>query len=72
MDIEKESLLTSAAFIKNRLANLKLERSYFSIRNECQKLRKISPTLVSLMMQGKRKVTLDRVEELALLLKREA
>lgn len=72
MDIEKESLLTSAAFIKNRLANLKLERSHFSIRNECQKLRKISPTLVSLMMQGKRKVTLDRVEELALLLKREA
>ena len=69
MDIENERLLTSAEFIKNRLANLKTERPHFSIRNECLKLRKVSPTLVSLMLQGKRKVSLDRVDELSLLLK---
>lgn len=69
MDIEQQRLLTSAEFIKNRLANLKIERPHFSIRNECLKLRKVSPTLVSLMLQGKRKVSLDRVDELSLLLK---
>jgi uncharacterized protein (TIGR02147 family) len=69
MDIEKETLQTSAEFIKSRLQNLKTERPHFSIRNECLKLRKVSPTLVSLMLQGKRKVTLDRVDELSTLLK---
>ncbi|MBL7542781.1 MAG: TIGR02147 family protein [Bdellovibrionaceae bacterium] len=69
MDAEKEKLQTSAEFLKSRLQNLKLERPHFSIRNECLKLRKVSPTLVSLLLQGKRKVTLDRVDELSLLLK---
>lgn len=69
MDIEKEKLQTSAEFIKTRLQNLKVERPHFSIRNECLKLRKVSPTLVSLMLQGKRKVSLDRVDELSQLLK---
>lgn len=69
MDIENERLPTSAEFIKDRLSNLKTERPHFSIRNECMRLRKVSPTLVSLMVQGKRKVTLDRVDELAQLLK---
>ncbi len=69
MNLENERLLTSAEFIKDRLANLKIERPHFSIRNECSKLRKVSPTLVSLMMQGKRKVSLDRVDELSILLK---
>lgn len=69
MDIEKERLQTSAEFIKTRLQNLKAERPHFSIRNECLKLRKVSPTLVSLMLQGKRKVSLDRVDELSQLLK---
>lgn len=69
MDIEKGHLQSSAEFIKTRLQNLKTERPHFSIRNECLKLRKVSPTLVSLMLQGKRKVSLDRVDELSLLLK---
>lgn len=69
MDIDKQPLPSSAEFIKTRLQNLKTERPHFSIRNECLKLRKVSPTLVSLMLQGKRKVTLDRVDELSLLLK---
>lgn len=69
MDIEKDNLHTSAEFIKNRLQNLKAERPHYSIRNECLKLRKVSPTLVSLMIQGKRKVSLDRVDELSILLK---
>lgn len=69
MDIEKKQLLTSAEFIKTRLKSLKIERPHFSIRYECLHLRKVSPTLVSLMLQGKRKVTLDRVDELAQLLK---
>lgn len=69
METEKQHLLTSAEFIKARLAYLKGERPHFSIRNECTKLRKVSPTLVSLMVQGKRKVSLDRVDELSQLLK---
>lgn len=69
MDIENQRLQTSAEFIKTRLAHLKIQRPSFSIRNECQKLRKVSPTLISLIIQGKRKVSLDRVDELAHLLK---
>src|SRR5690606_12701823 len=40
----------------------------FSVYQSVKKLRKISPALVSLVIQGKRNLTLDRVEEFSRLL----
>lgn len=41
----------------------------FSVLSESRRLRKISPSLVSLILQKKRKITLERVEEISKLLK---
>src|SRR4051812_15896031 len=43
------------------------ERS-FSVLKACRDLRRVSPTLVSLLVKGQRQITLDRVEELSRLL----
>lgn len=55
-------------FIKDQIEYLKkMDRSY-SVLTMSKKLRRISPALISLIIKGKRKITLDRVEELAKLL----
>lgn len=40
----------------------------FSVANHCQRLRRVSPTLISLIRQRKRRITPDRVNELAKLM----
>jgi len=50
------------------LAFRKHSEKRFSILKASKELRRISPTLVSLLLKGKRKITLDRSEELAKLL----
>lgn len=57
-----------ALFIKDQIQYLKNTLPHFSVYKECQQLRKISPTLISLIIQGKRTLTLDRVDEVSKLL----
>lgn len=40
----------------------------FSVLNACKGLRRVSPTLISLIIKRKRKITIDRIDELAKLL----
>lgn len=55
-------------FIKDQIDYLKkMDRSY-SVLTMSKKLRRISPALISLIIKGKRKITLDRTDELAKLL----
>lgn len=69
MDIETSTVSNALLFFKERLTQIKKERPRFSITKECKTLRKVSPTLVTLILQGKRKITLDRTDELSQLLK---
>lgn len=55
-------------YFSHMLAYRKHSEPNFSIRRETSKLRKISPTLVSLIVKQKRKITLDRARDLALLM----
>ncbi len=55
-------------FLKEMLRYRKQTDKKFSIVNETKNLRKISPTLVSLILSSQRKITLDRVDEFAKLL----
>lgn len=55
-------------FIKDQIEYLKkVDRSY-SVLTMSKKLRRISPALISLIIKGKRKITLDRIDELTKLL----
>lgn len=56
------------AYLADMCAFLKKEDAQFSILKASKTLRKISPTLVSLILKGKRRLTLDRVDEFAKLL----
>lgn len=55
-------------FVRDMLAYRKKTEKSFSVLSATQTLRKISPTLVSLILQRKRKITYDRIEEMARLL----
>lgn len=68
-NLENTPQSSALSFFKERLSLIKRDRPRFSITKECLNLRKVSPTLVTLILQGKRKITLDRAEELAQLLK---
>jgi len=57
-----------AAYIKDQIQYLKHIDPDFSVLAACKKLRRVSPALMSLIVKDKRKVTLDRVDELAKLL----
>lgn len=57
-----------ADFVRDMVAFRKRTEPHFSVLRETRRLRKVSPTLVSLIVRKKRKVTLDRTEELARLL----
>ena len=56
------------AFVKDMLQYRKKTERGFSIHLAVKGLRKISPTLVSLMLQKKRNITLDRADDFARLL----
>lgn len=56
------------AYLADMCSFLRKEDSKFSILKVSKTLRKISPTLVSLILKGKRRLTLDRVDEFAKLL----
>jgi uncharacterized protein (TIGR02147 family) len=78
MEIEKvkESLLRPVIsdyedpvdFLKAMIEFRKKTEKTFSVHAVAATLRKVSPTLVSLILSRKRKITLDRVEELSKLL----
>lgn len=55
-------------FLADMLAFRKVEDPSFSVLAMTRSLRRISPTLVSLILRGQRKITLDRVDELSKLL----
>lgn len=56
------------AYIKAMLAFRKKSHRGFSVLRACMGLRRTSPTLVSLVTQGKRRLSLDRLEEFSQLL----
>lgn len=59
---------TPADFVRDMIRFRKSTEEGFSVYQSVKKLRKISPALVSLVIQGKRNLTLDRVEEFSRLL----
>lgn len=63
------SFATVPEYLKAMLEHLKATDAQFSVLKATRNLRKISPTLVSLILSGKRKMTLDRLDEFAKLLK---
>lgn len=67
--VERNNLRSSTKFVSERLLQIRGNRKYFSIRSECSKIPTLSPTLVSLVLKGKRFVTLDRVDDWSALLK---
>lgn len=75
MEVEKakrphiSSYSDPVEFIRDMLAYLRLEDSTFSTLYACKELRKVSPTLISLILSRKRKITFDRCEEIAKLLR---
>lgn len=55
-------------FLRDMLRFRKAQQRNFSVLQMTKKLRKVSPTLVSLLLKGERKLTTDRAPELAKLL----
>jgi uncharacterized protein (TIGR02147 family) len=77
MEMEKQKINTKpqlsdyptpVAFVQARLQYRKQMDKNFSILKETKKLRRVSPALVSLILAGKRQLTLERVDEFAILL----
>ena len=60
---------SSQDYFRERLEYLRKMNKDFSVTASCKRLRKVSPTLVSLILKKKRKVTLDRLDEISQLLK---
>lgn len=60
--------LDPADFVRDMLQFRKSRDRRFSVQRATRSLRRISPALVSLVVQKKRKLTLDRVDEFARLL----
>jgi uncharacterized protein (TIGR02147 family) len=59
------------AFIVQMIQYLKVTDKSFSILQATRGLRRVSPSLVSLIVAGKRKLTFDRIEEISKILKLE-
>lgn len=57
-----------AEFVRDMIRFRKNTEDGFSVYQATKKLRKVSPALVSLVIQGKRNLTLDRADEFAKLL----
>lgn len=55
-------------FMKDMIAYRKKNERHFSVLRLCKQLRHVSPALISLMIQGKRRLNLDRADELAKLI----
>lgn len=55
-------------FMREMIQFRKTTEPQFSVMRATQGLRRVSPTLISLILQKKRKITFDRVDELAKLL----
>jgi uncharacterized protein (TIGR02147 family) len=60
--------LEPSTYVRDMLTYRKYTEEKFSVNQGTRKLRKVSPTLVSLVIQKKRQITLDRVDEFAKLL----
>lgn len=56
-------------YLRARIQYLKQTERHFSVLKETKKLRKVSPTLITLILQNKRKISLDRVDEMSKLLR---
>jgi uncharacterized protein (TIGR02147 family) len=56
------------SFVDDMLVFLKTHDPKFSVLKASQNLRKVSPTLISLILKKKRRLTLDRVDEISKLL----
>ncbi len=56
-------------FLRDMIGYRKGSERSFSVMTASRSLRKISPALISLILKKKRKITLDRVEEISKLLK---
>lgn len=57
-----------SSYIYDQVQFLKQTDQTFTVLKGCQKLRRVSPALVTLIIKDKRKLTLDRVDEIAKLL----
>jgi uncharacterized protein (TIGR02147 family) len=57
-----------AQFVADMLAFKKAHEADFSVLQACRSLRRISPALVTLIVKGQRRVTMDRVDEISKLL----
>jgi uncharacterized protein (TIGR02147 family) len=55
-------------FLKARIEWRRKNEAAFSVLKECKKLRRCSPSLVSLIIKGKRNLSMDRVDDLAKLM----
>ena len=62
------SYSTPAEYIRDMIRFRKDSDTAFSVLRATRSLRRVSPALVSLVMQGRRNLTLDRVDEFARLL----
>ena len=56
-------------FLSDRIEFLRLSEKHFSIRRSCKPLQRCSPALISNIIAGKRRITIDRIADLAKLLK---
>ncbi len=78
MKIEKQNLILRPnisdyqkmhKYVSNMIQYLKFNEKGFSIYRACAPLRRVSPSLISLISKGQRKITLDRIDELSKLLR---
>lgn len=71
-EVDQRPLITEYTdilqYVRDMLAFRKKREAHFSILQETRKLRRISPTLVSLVLKRKRRISLDRVGEMSKLL----
>jgi uncharacterized protein (TIGR02147 family) len=56
-------------FLRDMIAFQKKTERNYSVHKVTKNLRRVSPALISLIISGKRKITIDRVEELSTLLR---
>lgn len=63
-----EAFTDAVDFVAEMILHLK-ESTRFSILQACRKTKRLSPTLVSLVLQRKRKITAERADDFARLLK---
>lgn len=59
-------------FMRDRISYLKMEHPSYSISRICRGLRRCSPSLISNILSGKRRITEDRLRDIATVLKLQA